>query len=397
MEKTVGTVVRGLRAPIFKPGDDLIQIVPDLLEHFYKQEKVEIGNKDVLAITESVVARTQGNYVTVEEIAMDLTQDFANQDLGVIFPILSRNRFAIILKAIASVNVKKIILQLSFPSDEVGNHLISWQQMDEAGIDPWKDTLTESEYRSNFGFQTHKFTGVDYVAYFKELVEAQGKECEIIFSNNPLTILDHTKYVINCDIHTRKRTKSLLLKRGAKCVRSLDNIMNQSINGSGYNEMYGLLGSNKATEDKIKLFPRNCTELVCAIQEEIKKRTGKTIEVMVYGDGAFKDPVGKIWELADPVVSPGYTSGLVGTPNELKLKYLADNEFKDLSGQALQDAIKKAITSKNDNLVGQMSSQGTTPRQLTDLLGSLCDLTSGSGDKGTPIIYIQGYFDNYTD
>ncbi len=397
MERIVGTCARGLRAPIFKEGDNLVELIPNLLEDFYKQENVEIGHKDVLAITESIVARTQGNYVSIDNVAQDLNRDFAGKELGVIFPILSRNRFAIVLRAIASSDVKKIIIQLSFPADEVGNHLISLEQMDEAGLDPWKDTLTEEEYRKHFGFQKHKFTGIDYVTYYKELVEGLGKECEIIFSNSPLTILEHTKYVINCDIHTRQRTKNLLLKRGAQCVRSLSDIMNASIDGSGFNENYGLLGSNKSTEDTIKLFPRGCTELVNAIQEEVKKRTGKTIEVMVYGDGAFKDPVGKIWELADPVVSPGYTSGLEGTPNELKLKYLADNEFKDLSGEELKTAIKNAISSKDDNLVGQMATQGTTPRQLTDLLGSLCDLTSGSGDKGTPIVYIQGYFDNYTN
>lgn len=397
MERLVGTVVRGLRSPIFKTGDDLTQMVPDILDKFYQNEHVEIGEKDVLAITESVVARTQGNYVTIDQVASDINKNFKGQEVGVIFPILSRNRFAIILRAIAKADIKKVMLQLSFPSDEVGNHLISLEQMDEVGLDPYKDTLTEKQYRDLFGFQTHVFTGIDYVSYYKELVESLGKECEIIFSNSPLTILEHTPYVINCDIHTRKRTKALLLKRGAKCVCSLDDIMNEPIDGSGYNADYGLLGSNKSTEDSIKLFPRECRELVLAIQAEVKKRTGKTIEVMVYGDGAFKDPVGKIWELADPVVSPGYTEGLKGTPNELKLKYLADNDFKDLKGEELREAIKKAIHSKEDNLVGQMATQGTTPRQLTDLLGSLCDLTSGSGDKGTPIVYIQGYFDNYTN
>lgn len=397
MERIVGTVVRGLRAPIFKAGDNLVQIIPDILERFYSQEHVEIGQKDVVAITESIVARTQGNYVTIGQVAEDINKDFAGKEVGVVFPILSRNRFAIILRAIASADVRKIILQLSYPADEVGNHLVSLDQVDASGLDPWKDTLTEAEYRQHFGFQKHRFTGMDYVSYYKELIEGLGKECEIIFSNSPLTILEHTPYVINCDIHTRKRTKALLNRHGAKCVRSLDDIMNQPINGSGYNETYGLLGSNKSTEEQIKLFPRECSKLVLAIQEEVRKRTGKTIEVMVYGDGAFKDPVGKIWELADPVVSPGYTSGLEGTPNELKLKYLADNDFKDLSGDALRDAIRNAIHEKSDHLVGQMAAQGTTPRQLTDLLGSLCDLTSGSGDKGTPIIYIQGYFDNYTN
>lgn len=395
MERLVGTVVRGLRSPIFKAGDDLTQLVPDILDKFYTNETIEIGEKDVVAITESVVARAQGNYVTIDQVASDINKNFKGQEVGVIFPILSRNRFAIILRAIAKSDIKKVILQLSFPSDEVGNHLISVEQMDEAGLDPYKDTLTEKQYRELFGIQKHEFTGIDYVSYYKEIVESFDKECEIIFSNSPLTILEHTQYVINCDIHTRKRTKALLLKNGAKCVCSLDNLMNESIDGSGYNADYGLLGSNKSTEDTIKLFPRECNELVLAIQSEVKKRTGKTIEVMVYGDGAFKDPVGKIWELADPVVSPGYTKGLEGTPNELKLKYLADNDFKDLEGEELKDAIKNAINSKEDNLVGQMATQGTTPRQLTDLLGSLCDLTSGSGDKGTPIVYIQGYFDNY--
>lgn len=397
MERIVGTVARGLRAPIFKEGDKLVDLIPDLLETFYKQENVEIGNKDVLAITESIVARTQGNYATITQVAKDLNKDFAGKELGVIFPILSRNRFAIVLRAIANADVKKIIIQLSFPSDEVGNHLISLEQMDDAGLDPWRDTLTEEEYRNHFGFQKHKFTGIDYVSYYKDLVEGMGKECEIIFSNSPLTILEHTKYIINCDIHTRNRTKELLIKKGAACVRTLADIMNSPVDGSGYNADYGLLGSNKSTEDKIKLFPRDCDKLVLEIQNEVKRRTGKTIEVMVYGDGAFKDPVGKIWELADPVVSPGYTKGLEGTPNELKLKYLADNDFKDLKGDELKSAIKDAINSKDDNLVGQMATQGTTPRQLTDLLGSLCDLTSGSGDKGTPIVYIQGYFDNYTN
>ncbi|MBG9980490.1 coenzyme F420-0:L-glutamate ligase [Facklamia sp. DSM 111018] len=395
MERLVGTVVRGLRSPIFKAGDDLTQLVPDILDKFYTNETIEIGEKDVVAITESVVARAQGNYVTIDQVASDINKNFKGQEVGVIFPILSRNRFATILRAIAKSDIKKVILQLSFPSDEVGNHLISVEQMDEAGLDPYKDTLTEKQYRDLFGIQKHEFTGIDYVSYYKEIVESFDKECEIIFSNSPLTILEHTQYVINCDIHTRKRTKALLLKNGAKCVCSLDNLMNESIDGSGYNADYGLLGSNKSTEDTIKLFPRECNELVLAIQSKVKKRTGKTIEVMVYGDGAFKDPVGKIWELADPVVSPGYTKGLEGTPNELKLKYLADNDFKDLEGEELKEAIKNAINSKEDNLVGQMATQGTTPRQLTDLLGSLCDLTSGSGDKGTPIVYIQGYFDNY--
>ncbi|MBG9982837.1 coenzyme F420-0:L-glutamate ligase [Aerococcaceae bacterium DSM 111020] len=397
MERLVGTTVKGLRAPIFKSGDNLIEMIPDLLENFYKQEDIEIGTKDIVAITESVVARAQGNYATVDQIAQSINQDFDGDELGLIFPIVSRNRFGIILKAIARSNVSKLIIQLSFPADEVGNHLISMDQMDDADLDPWKDCINETQFRALFGETKHQFTGIDYVTYFKEIVETEGKEVEIIFANNPLTILDYTKNVINCDIHTRKRTKRLLAKHGATFVRSLDDILTKPMDCSGYNEEYGLLGSNRSTEEEVKLFPRDCMTIVSDIQAEMKQRTGKTIEVMVYGDGAFKDPVGKIWELADPVVSPGYTSGLEGTPNEVKLKYLADNEFKSLEGNALKEAITEAISSKEESLMGSMATLGTTPRQIPDLIGSLCDLTSGSGDKGTPIIYIQGYFDNFTN
>lgn len=395
MERIVGTTVRGLRAPIFREGDDLRRIIPDLLERFWREEKVTIGSKDVVAITESVVARTQGNYVTVTQVAHDLNTKFQGDTLGVIFPILSRNRFAIILRAIASANFKRIVLMLSYPADEVGNHLVSPDALDQAGVDPWRDTLDLATYRAKFGKPLHTFTGIDYVDYYRGLVTELDKECEVIFSNRAETILDYTNQVLACDIHTRARTCRQLKARGANCL-SLDQIMTSPQEGSGYNPEFGLLGSNKSTEDKIKLFPRDSQSLVDAIQTELLQRTGKTIEVMVYGDGAFKDPVGKIWELADPVVSPGFTAGLRGTPNELKLKYLADNEFGDLSGQVLEEAIEARIRSKDGNLRGQMDTQGTTPRQLTDLLGSLCDLTSGSGDKGTPVVYIQGYFDDFT-
>lgn len=396
MERIVGTTVRGLRAPIFKSGDDLVKMIPDLLENFYEQEGIEIGQKDVVAITESVVARTQGNYASVDQIAQSLNQDFEGDELGIIFPIVSRNRFAIILKAIARSKAKKIILQFSFPADEVGNHLISIDQMDAAGLDPWKDCIDEARFRELFGKLEHEFTGIDYVTYFREIVEDEGKEFEVIFANSPLEILNYTKNVINCDIHTRQRTKRILLNHGATFVHSLDDILTSPVDGSGYNEEYGLLGSNRSTEEDVKLFPRDCMTVVKDIQAEIQRRTGKLIEVMIYGDGAFKDPVGKIWELADPVVSPGFTEGLSGTPNEVKLKYLADNEFKGLTGKELKDAITNAITSKEESLVGSLATLGTTPRQIPDLIGSLADLTSGSGDKGTPIIYIQGYFDNYT-
>lgn len=395
MERLVGTTVRGLRAPIFRQGDALSNIIPDLLERFWHEEKVTIGSKDVVAITESVVARTQGNYVTIRQVAQDLNQKFHGDSLGVIFPILSRNRFAIILRAIASASFKRIVLMLSYPADEVGNHLVSLDDLDRAGVDPWRDTLDLPTYREKFGYPLHTFTGIDYVDYYRGLVTELGKECDVIFSNRAETILDYTDQVLACDIHTRARTCRQLKARGANCY-ALDQIMTSPQEGSGYNPEFGLLGSNKSTEDKIKLFPRESQALVEAIQAELLRRTSKTIEVMVYGDGAFKDPVGKIWELADPVVSPGFTSGLRGTPNELKLKYLADNEFGALSGKALEEAIEERIRGKEDNLRGQMDTQGTTPRQLTDLLGSLCDLTSGSGDKGTPVVYIQGYFDDYT-
>lgn len=397
MERLVGTTIRGLRAPIFKAGDDLVQMIPDLLDAFYEREGVEIGHKDVVAITESVVARAQNNYATVDQIAASINEEFDGDELGVIFPIVSRNRFAIILKAIARSNAKKIILQLSFPADEVGNHLFSIDQMDEAGLDPWKDSINEAQFRELFGESVHEFTGIDYITHFKEIVEDEGKEFELILANSPLEILNYTKNVINCDIHTRQRTKRILLNNGAEFVRSQDDILTKSIDGSGYNEEYGVLGSNRSTDESVKLFPRDSMSLVKDIQTEVERRTGKVIEVMVYGDGAFKDPVGKIWELADPVVSPGYTEGLEGTPNEVKLKYLADNDFKDLSGKELTNAITNAISSKEESLIGSAATLGTTPRQIPDLIGSLCDLTSGSGDKGTPIVYIQGYFDNFTN
>jgi len=395
MIRLIGTTVRGLRAPIFRQGDELSVIIPDLLERFWLEEKVAIGSKDVVAITESVVARTQGNYVTVGQVASDLDQKFQGETLGVIFPILSRNRFAIILRAIASASFKRIVLMLSYPADEVGNQLVSLDALDAAGVDPWRDTLDLQTYREKFGYPVHTFTGIDYVDYYRSLVTDLGKECQVIFSNRAETILDYTDQVLACDIHTRVRTCQQLKARGANCF-ALDQIMTSPREGSGYNPEFGLLGSNKSTEDKLKLFPRDSQTLVEDIQAELLRRTGKIIEVMVYGDGAFKDPVGKIWELADPVVSPGFTAGLRGTPNELKLKYLADNEFSHLSGQALVEAIEDRIRGKESNLRGQMDTQGTTPRQLTDLLGSLCDLTSGSGDKGTPVVYIQGYFDDYT-
>jgi F420-0:gamma-glutamyl ligase len=395
MERIVGTTVRGLRAPIFRQGDDLSKIIPNLLERFWREEKVTVGSKDVVAITESVVARTQGNYVTIKQVAQDLDRKFQGDTLGVIFPILSRNRFAIILRAIASASFRHIVLMLSYPADEVGNQLVNLDALDEASVDPWRDTLDLPTYRQKFGKPLHTFTGIDYVDYYRGLVTDLGKECQVIFSNRPETILEYTHQVLACDIHTRARTSRQLKACGVNCL-TLDQIMATPLDNSGYNPEFGLLGSNKSTEDKLKLFPRDSQTLVEAIQAELLRRTGKTIEVMVYGDGAFKDPVGKIWELADPVVSPGYTAGLRGTPNELKLKYLADNEFGDLSGEALKEAVEKRIRDKDGNLRGQMDTQGTTPRQLTDLLGSLCDLTSGSGDKGTPVVYIQGYFDDYT-
>jgi len=396
LERIVGTVVRGLRCPIIKQGDNIEEIVVETVLKASETEGFLINDKDIITITESIVARAQGNYATVDNIATDIKSKFAEDTIGVIFPILSRNRFAINLRGIAKGASKKIVLMLSYPSDEVGNHLVDLDILDEKGVNPWSDVLTEEKFRKLFGYNKHQFTGVDYIEYYKSLVEECGKECEIIFSNNPKTILDYTKSVLTCDIHTRFRTKRILKANGAEKVYSLDDILNSSIDGSGYNEDYGLLGSNKSTENTVKLFPRNCQPVVDKIQEILKEKTGKNVEVMIYGDGAFKDPVGKIWELADPVVSPAYTKGLEGTPNEVKLKYLADNEFADLKGEELKKAISEYIKNKKSNLVGNMASQGTTPRRLTDLIGSLSDLTSGSGDKGTPIIYIQGYFDNYT-
>ncbi len=395
MTRFVGTTSRGLRAPIIREGDDLKKIVVDTFLGAVDAGEFEIGTKDVLAVTESIVARAQANYATTEDIAQDVKAKLGGETVGVVFPILSRNRFAICLRGIAK-GAKKIVLMLSYPSDEVGNHILDTDKLDEKGINPYSDVLTQTEFEGLFGKSCHTFTAVDYVNYYKGLIEEEGAEAEIIFSNNPRTIVEYTDKVLCCDIHTRARTKRLIKEAGATVVLGMDDIMTESVNGSGYNSDYGLLGSNKATEDKVKLFPVNCQEFVDGVQAEIKARTGKTVEVMVYGDGAFKDPVGKIWELADPVVSPGYTKGLEGQPNELKLKYLADNDFADLSGDELKDAIEDAIKTKDANLVGQMVTEGTTPRRLTDLLGSLCDLTSGSGDKGTPIIYIQGYFDNYT-
>ena len=395
MSRMIGTVSRGVRAPIIRSGDDLARIVTESVFEASKDAGFEIRDRDIIAMTEAIVARAQGNYATIDHIAKDVKDKFKEGTVGVIFPILSRNRFAICLKGIAR-GAKKVILMLSYPSDEVGNHLVSLDLLDEKGVDPYRDVLDLKKYRELFGYEKHRFTGIDYVEYYEELIRGEGAECEIIFANNPRAILDYTDCVLNCDIHTRKRTKRILLNNGAKTVYGLDEILNSPVNGSGYNEHYGLLGSNKATEEQVKLFPRDCQSLVEDIQARVYEATGKRVEVMVYGDGAFKDPVGKIWELADPVVSPAYTSGLEGTPNELKLKYLADNDFASLSGDALKEAIKGEIEKKDANLVGNMASEGTTPRQLTDLIGSLCDLTSGSGDKGTPIVYIQGYFDNYT-
>ncbi len=396
MSRMIGTVSRGVRAPIIREGDNIVDIVVESVLAAAKDGEYEIRDRDVVAMTEAVVARAQGNYATVDDIAQDVKNKFGEgATVGVIFPILSRNRFAICLRGI-SKGVKKVVLMLSYPSDEVGNHLISLDALDEKGVDPYRDVLSLEKYRELFGYEKHRFTGIDYVDYYKSLVEDCGAECEIIFANNSKAILEYTKNVLCCDIHTRARTKRILKANGGECVLGLDEILTSSVNGSGYNESYGLLGSNKATEDKVKLFPRDCQPIVDAIAQRLYAQTGKKVEVMVYGDGAFKDPVGKIWELADPVVSPAYTQGLDGTPNELKLKYLADNDFASLSGDALKEAIKEKITEKDGNLVGQMASEGTTPRQLTDLIGSLCDLTSGSGDKGTPIVHIQGYFDNYT-
>ncbi len=396
MKRAVGTVVRGLRAPIINQGDDIVQIVVDTVLHAAKAEGFTIGDRDIVTITESIVARAQGNYATVDQIAADIQAKFGEETIGVVFPIFSRNRFAVNLRGIAK-GVKHVILMLSYPSDEVGNQLIDIDALDEKDINPWTDVLTEEEFRNLFGYSAHPFTGVDYIKYYKEIVEAEGATCTVILSNNPRTILDYTKNVLVCDIHSRFRTKRILKKNGAKKVIGLDEILTESVNGSGFNKDYGLLGSNKATEDSVKLFPNNCQVIVDDIQAKLKEATGKTVEVMVYGDGAFKDPVGKIWELADPVVSPAYTAGLEGRPNEVKLKYLADNNFAHLSGEEQQKAIAEYIKNKKEDRIDAMESLGTTPRQIPDLIGSLSDLTSGSGDKGTPIIYIQGYFDNYTN
>ena len=396
-DRRVGTVSRGIRCPIIREGDDLGIIVAESVLEAAKSEGFEMRDRDVIAVTESIVARAQGNYASVDDIAADVKAKTGGETVGVIFPIISRNRFAICLKGIA-MGVKKIVLMLSYPSDEVGNELVSLDKIDAAGVNPYSDVLSLEKYRELFGYEKHQFTGVDYVEYYGNLIKECGADVEIVFANQAKAILKYTDVVINCDIHTRKRTKRILIENGAKTVLSLDDIMTAPVNGSGCNEKYGLLGSNKATEDKIKLFPRECKGLVLDIQKRIKDATGKNVEVMVYGDGAFKDPQGKIWELADPVVSPAFTDGLIGTPNELKLKYLADNDYKDLSGDALKEAISAKIRAKDgSSLVGNMASQGTTPRQLTDLIGSLCDLTSGSGDKGTPVVLVQGYFDNYTN
>ena len=394
-ERKVGTVSRGIRCPIIRQGDNLAEIAVNSVLEASRSEGFPLHDRDVIAITESVVARSQGNYAKIGDIAADVRAKTGGGTVGVIFPILSRNRFAICLRGIAG-GCKKIVLLLSYPSDEVGNALVSWDQLDEAGVNPYSDVLDEQRYRSLFGSNPHEFTGVDYVSYYREIIEQSGAETQIIFANRPKTILEYTDTVIACDIHTRKRTKRILRDAGARVVLGLDDILNAPVNGSGYNEKYGLLGSNKATEDTVKLFPNECKPLVLEIQKGILEATGKHVEVMVYGDGAFKDPQGKIWELADPVVSPAFTDGLIGTPNELKLKYLADNDFASLSGEALRDAISASIKAKDANLKGSMVSEGTTPRQLTELIGSLCDLTSGSGDKGTPIVLVQGYFDNYT-
>ena len=395
MSRMVGTVSMGIRAPIIRSGDDLAEIVTGSVLEAVNDGAFSVRDRDVVAMTEAIVARAQGNYASVDDIAADVKAKLGGETIGVIFPILSRNRFAICLRGIAK-GAEKVVLMLSYPSDEVGNELVSLDQLDEAGVDPYRDVLTLEKYRELFGENRHPFTGVDYVDYYSQLIRESGAQVEVIFANDPRTILQYTGHVLACDIHTRARTKRLLKAAGAQVVCGLDDILNAPVDGSGCNEKYGLLGSNKSTEDTVKLFPRACQGLVEDIQRRLKERTGKTVEVMVYGDGAFKDPVGKIWELADPVVSPAYTAGLEGTPNELKLKYLADNDFADLSGEALRDAIKGEIKKKDGSLVGKMAAQGTTPRRLTDLIGSLCDLTSGSGDKGTPIVYIQGYFDNYT-
>lgn len=396
MERRIGTVSRGVRCPIIREGDDIASIVVNSVIEASEAEGFELRDRDVVAVTESVVARAQGNYASVDAIAKDVKAKLGGETVGVIFPILSRNRFAICLRGIAK-GAKKIVLMLNYPSDEVGNALVSLDQLDEAGINPYSDVLSEEKYRELFGENPHPFTGVDYIKYYGDLIRSCGAEAEIVLANDPRAILNYTDTVLNCDIHSRVRTKRILKAAGAKCVVGLDEIMNAPIDGSGFNEKYGLLGSNKSTEDMVKLFPQDCFDLVKDIQKQLLDRSGKHIEVMVYGDGAFKDPVGKIWELADPIVSPAYTAGLEGTPNELKLKYLADNDFADLKGEELKKAIEGAIRKKDNDLVGNMASQGTTPRRLTDLIGSLCDLTSGSGDKGTPVVLVQGYFDNMTD
>lgn len=394
MERKVGTISRGIRCPIIREGDQLADIIVESVLEAAESEGFELRDRDVIAATESIVARAQGNYASVDDIGADVKAKLGGETIGVIFPILSRNRFSICLKGMAR-GAKKIVLMLSYPSDEVGNELVSLDKLDEAGINPYSDVLDLKRYRELFGENIHPFTGVDYVAYYSELIEKEGAEVEVIFANDPRAILDYTKNVLTCDIHTRERTKRLLKAAGAEVVVGMDDILTSPVNGSGCNEKFGLLGSNKSTEESIKLFPRDCTDLVLDVQKQILDKTGKHVEVMVYGDGAFKDPVGKIWELADPCVSVANTEGLEGTPNELKLKYLADNDFKELSGEALKEAISKRIEEKNGDLVGKMEAQGTTQRRLTDLIGSLCDLTSGSGDKGTPVILIQGYFDNY--
>lgn len=395
MERLYGTSAMGLRTPIIKEGDDLEDIVIKTVIAGQEHGLYEMRDKDIIGITEAVVARSQGNYATKEQIALDVSEKFKSGTAGVIFPILSRNRFAICLRGIAK-GLKKVVLMLSYPSDEVGNHIIDYDMLDEQNVNPYMDVLTEKEFEEKFGRPKHTFTDVDYVKYYKELIEEEGAEAEIIFANNPRAILEYTDEVLVCDIHTRARTKRILTEAGAKAVYGIDDILRESVNGSGYNKLYGLLGSNKATEDTVKLFPNDCTAFVMNVQNKLKELTGRMVEVLVYGDGAFKDPIGKIWELADPVVSPGYTEGLSGTPNEVKLKYLADNDFSHLSGEQLKEAVSDYIRKKDNDLKGNMVSEGTTPRRLTDLIGSLCDLISGSGDKGTPVIYIQGYFDNFT-
>ena len=395
MSRMVGTVSRGIRAPIIRAGDDLVRIVPDCVIEAAREDGFALRDRDVVAMTEAIVARAQGNYASTDDIAADVRAKLGGGTVGVIFPILSRNRFSVCLKGIAK-GARKVVLMLSYPSDEVGNHLLTLEQLDDALVDPYRDVLTLAQYREKFGYAKHRFTGVDYVQFYGDLIRESGAEAEILFANDARAILPYADRVICCDIHTRARTKRILRAAGAKVVLGLDEILNAPVNGSGYNEQFGLLGTNKATEDTVKLFPRDCQSFVETVQARLYERTGKRIEVMVYGDGAFKDPVGKIWELADPVVAPGYTAGLEGTPNELKLKYLADNDFADMSGEELKNAIKGEIEKKDADLFGKMASEGTTPRRLTDLIGSLCDLTSGSGDKGTPIVLIQGYFDNYT-